>query len=232
MKNPLKPLSVISLKCGRLFAVATLSFFISLFHGQLAQAQNPDLTNGEVRFDNDSWNLGPTGMSGWFYRTNWTAKYDGWDTDLARQIEVMTVDAGSPAAGILQVGDVILGADGTGADPVAFTSDARKSFADAIGDAEANTPATLKLLVWRAGTTSIMSLTLEAGRAAGVHHQLLARGIQCGYLSAWPERQGGGIQAGTRCRSPCESYGWGHSNLSGPRPAHIQQQPVAKLDGS
>jgi hypothetical protein len=126
-----------------------------------ATAQIPDLTNGGVRFDDDTWNLGPTGMSGWFYRTNYTAKYDGWDTDLARQIEVMTVAAGSPAAGILQGGDVIRGAEGTGADPVAFTADARKSFAYAIGDAEASTPATLKLLVWRAGTTSIMSLTLE-----------------------------------------------------------------------
>lgn len=47
---------------------------------------------------------------------------------------------------ILQLGDIILVADGTGANPVAFSSDARKAFADAIADAEASTPATLKLL--------------------------------------------------------------------------------------
>ncbi|MBT8038211.1 MAG: InlB B-repeat-containing protein, partial [Verrucomicrobiae bacterium] len=124
-------------------------------------AQVPDLTNGEARTDDKTWNLGPTGMSGWLYRPDWTHKYDGWNTEFSRQIEVMVVDTGSPADGVLQVGDVILGADGTGADPVAFTSNAQKAFADGIAEAEANSPATLKLLVWRAGNTSTMSITLE-----------------------------------------------------------------------
>lgn len=126
-----------------------------------AQAQAPDLTNGGLRTDELTWNLGPTGMSGWFYRENFSAKYAGWDTDPARQIEVTQVDAGSPADGVLLVGDVILGADGAGAQPFGFTSDARKSFAYAIADAEASNPATLKLLVWRAGNISTLSITLE-----------------------------------------------------------------------
>ena len=104
-------------------------------------------------------NLGPTGVQAWVYRGiegGPTA-----DTGLSRQFQVKTIDAGSPAAGILAVDDVILGANGTGAAPVPFTSDARKSFGYAIGDAEARNPATLKLLVWRAGTTSTMTLTLR-----------------------------------------------------------------------
>ena len=36
--------------------------------------------------------------------------------------------------------------DGTGAEPVDFTSDARKALAFAIDDAEGNNPAVLKLL--------------------------------------------------------------------------------------
>ena len=40
-------------------------------------------------------------------------------------------------------------------------SDARRSLAQAIADAEARTPATLKLLHWRAGTTTTVQLTLR-----------------------------------------------------------------------
>ena len=44
-----------------------------------------------------------------------------------------------------------------------FTSDARRSLAEAIADAEGNTPATLKLLRWRAGSgsTTTESITLQ-----------------------------------------------------------------------
>ncbi len=160
MQNPLSTNSVVA-SARRTFLNVGLLLALACGSVTNVSAQIPDLTNGEPRLDNLYWNLGPTGMSGWFYRPNYTAKYDGWNTQFARQIEVMTVDTGSPAAGILQVGDVILGADGSGANPVNFTSDARKAFAYAIADAEASTPATLKLLVWRAGTTSTMSLTLE-----------------------------------------------------------------------
>ncbi|MFO7725113.1 MAG: DUF6288 domain-containing protein, partial [Oceanipulchritudo sp.] len=92
---------------------------ISLIHSPLS-AQAPDLTTGGTRTDDEFWNLGPTGMTGWFY-------HEGAHTDKARQIEVTSVDAGSPADGILAADDVILGADGTGAEPVEFSSDARKA---------------------------------------------------------------------------------------------------------
>ena len=121
--------------------------------GQVSAAA-PDLTTGGVPTDNDQWNLGPSGMAGWCYR-------DGQATANARQFLVRSVAGGSPAAGIMAVNDVILGASGTGADPVNFTLDARIAFAQAITDAEERNPATLKILRWRAGVTSIESLTLE-----------------------------------------------------------------------
>ena len=122
------------------------------------QAAPPDLTNGGVPDNTRTTNLGPTGMRGWVYHTNSSVRAD---TSESRQIQVQIVAAGSPADGILTAGDVIIGADGTGANPGNFTSDARKSLAYAIADAEARNPATLKLLVWRAGTTSTMTLTLR-----------------------------------------------------------------------
>ena len=117
-------------------------------------AAAPDLTAGGVATDSDQWNLGPTGMAGWCYK-------EGISSASSRQFLVRSVAAGSPAAGIMAVNDVILGASGTGANPVNFTQDARIAFGNAITDAEAQSPATLKILRWRAGVTSIVSLTLE-----------------------------------------------------------------------
>ena len=113
-----------------------------------ALAQVPDLTNGGVPTDSYYINLGPTGLAVWVH----SAKVNGFEgeTTNARQFLVRTVDAGSPAYGILAANDVILGADGTGAVPGNFTYDARQAFAAAINDAEARSPATLKVLRWRA----------------------------------------------------------------------------------
>lgn len=79
-----------------------------------ASAAAPDLTAGGVPNDGDQWNLGPSGMAGWCYR-------EGISSANARQFLVRSVATGSPAAGIMAVNDVILGASGTGADPVNFT---------------------------------------------------------------------------------------------------------------
>ena len=122
----------------------------------VSMAAAPDLTAGGVPNEDPphTFNLGPTGARGWAYHKSY------FTTD-SRQILVTRVDSGSPADGILAVDDVILGADGTGANPAAFNSDARKSLALAIAAAEARSPATLKLLRWRAGVTSTVTLTLQ-----------------------------------------------------------------------
>ncbi len=122
------------------------------------RAQVPDLTSGGVPNNTASINLGPTGMEGWIYN-NGSGKLG--ETAAARQILVTKVDAGSPASGILAEGDVILGVNGKGAAPVAFSSDARKALAYAIDDAEGNNPAVLKLIRWRSGVTTTVSITLE-----------------------------------------------------------------------
>lgn len=120
-------------------------------------AAAPDLTTGGVPTDTLTVNLGPTGARGWVYHSGSSVGYTG----DSRQIQITAVDAGSPAAGILAANDVILGANGTGGTPVNFTSDARRSLALAIADAEARNPGILKLIRWRAGVTSMVDVTLR-----------------------------------------------------------------------
>jgi hypothetical protein len=122
-------------------------------------AAPPDLTAGGTPDNTRTSNLGPTGMRGWIYHVNGGGRSA--DTSESRQILVKAVDSGSPAHGVLAVDDVILGANGTGANPAPFSSDARKSLALAIADAEARNPGTLKLLRWRSGTTTTVQITLR-----------------------------------------------------------------------
>jgi hypothetical protein len=132
-------------------------------------AKAPDLTAGEPAPFGDIWfNLGPTGVQAWVYRGEdkdpKNAKRRMWptvETPESRQILVQTIDKGSPADGILNVGDVILGANGTGAKPTPFAEDARITFGKAIVDAEARNPGLLKMIVWRAGKTSELTMTLR-----------------------------------------------------------------------
>ncbi len=119
-----------------------------------AYSQAPDLTAGGTPTTTKKINLGPTGARGWFYHVSENSSE-------SRQILVQTVDAGSPAADILAPGDVILGANGSGANPSTFSSDARKTLGYAIAAAEARNPATLKLLRWRSGTTTTVTITLQ-----------------------------------------------------------------------
>ena len=68
---------------------------------------NPDFTQGGkipagAKHD---WNLGATGLRGWIF-------CDHLVTSDARQIAITQVDKGSPADGLLTVGDVILGVGG------------------------------------------------------------------------------------------------------------------------
>ena len=144
-----------------LFAAISLIFLLVLPTPLRAQA--PDLTTTDLSTLNRAWtwNLGATGMRGWIYHA-WPATMNIDDVTLFApyQILVTTVAAGTPAAGVMAVDDVILGASaGTGPVPL-FTPDARKSMGWAIGDAEARNDGILSFKRWRAGVTTDVSITL------------------------------------------------------------------------
>ncbi|MFK7962137.1 MAG: DUF6288 domain-containing protein [Phycisphaerales bacterium] len=120
-------------------------------HAPAASIANPDFTRGETVPENAThdWNLGPTGARGWMYANKM-------ETSEARQILVTTVDPGSPADGILQPGDVILGVGRQ-----RFREDPRTELGRAIGLAEAGN-GRLALQRWRDGRTSRVRLPLPA----------------------------------------------------------------------
>jgi len=129
----------------------------------------PDLTATGVIATIDkslSYNLGPTGLRGWIYNSGDGSLFspqEGYISALSRQILVTVVGTATPASGVLAADDVILGVGwGPGGDPVPlFTSDARKSFGWAIGEAEKTANSgILKLKRWRGGVTTDVSITL------------------------------------------------------------------------
>jgi len=130
-----------------LFVVAALLCGTVLFAAEQMSVP-PDLTNGGKKDKNHDWNLGPTGARGWifFRRDDVTAA--------SRQILITKVDAGSPADGILQTNDVILGVNSK-----PFADDARKSFGYAIAAAEEKS-GVLRLIRWRKGQTDSVELKL------------------------------------------------------------------------
>ncbi|QTN33963.1 HEAT repeat domain-containing protein [Akkermansiaceae bacterium] len=110
---------------------------------------NPDFTKGDpipegARHD---WTLGATGMRGWMFS-------DKLETSDARQISITIVDKGSPADGILAVGDVILGVAGK-----KFSYDPRTEFGKALTAAEEKS-GELSLIAWKAGKEQTVSLKL------------------------------------------------------------------------
>lgn len=108
----------------------------------------PDFTQGAETDGSHDWTLGPTGARGWMYAWKHTAE--------SRQILITEVAKGSPADGILQPKDVILG---VGTKP--FDDDARIQFARAITLAEEKeTNGSLKLIRWRAGTIENVEIKL------------------------------------------------------------------------
>ncbi len=127
--------------------------FMSLWsvHVAVAQVQpaaaDHDIVVDEKPADALDWTLGPTGMRGWIRSAN------GATLD-ARQILVTAVADGSPAAGIMNVGDVIVGVDDR-----RFSTDARQQFARAITAAEA-VRGELHLLRLRAGKIEPVVLRL------------------------------------------------------------------------
>lgn len=127
-----------------------------LFSPQVAPAAGgggpiamPDFTKGNPipPGATHDWNLGATGARGWMF-------CDKMVTSDARQVSITKVEAGSPADGVLAVGDVILG---TGGKP--FALDPRTEIGKALTGAEAG-DGKLGLTRWRAGKTEEVVVTL------------------------------------------------------------------------
>jgi len=118
-----------------------------------------DLTQ-DLKVDRErTYNLGATGLRGWIHTRpdNFFESQQGRTTTASRQILVTHVGAKSPADGVMQVDDVILGAGGK-----PFTFDARQSIAKAIQEAEkSENGGVLKLTRWRAGKTEEVQLKLR-----------------------------------------------------------------------
>lgn len=143
------------------FRPSALLLFLIIFSGAICtpalNGQAPDFTKGEAldpkhkkkKFYDRT--MGPTGLWGEVYARNMAG---GASRD-ARQFRVTKVEAGSPADGIMQVGDVVIGASGRN-----FDADARKQLAAAIQTAE-ETNGLLSLKVWRQGYTKDLSLQLK-----------------------------------------------------------------------
>lgn len=121
--------------------------------GHLAAAPtilpNPDFTQGETipeGADHD-WTLGATGARGWMHSK-------GLKTVEARQVAITVVDKKSPADGVLEVGDVLLGVAGK-----PFSYDPRQEIGRALTAAEA-TDGKLSLTRWRADKTEEVTIDL------------------------------------------------------------------------
>jgi hypothetical protein len=111
----------------------------------------PDFTKGDPIPDKarKDWNLGPTGLRGWMF-------CDRLVTTDARQIAVTVVDKGSPADGVIAVGDVLLGAGGK-----PFSFDPRTELGRAITAAETEAGGgKLALTRWRAGKAEEVQVKL------------------------------------------------------------------------
>ena len=117
----------------------------------------PDFTRGVPKEVQDKWctALGSTGAFGWVYADKSYRSSDG-----VRQILVTGIAENTPAAGVLDVQDVITGADaGPKARP--FKNNARVEFAQALAIAEdPEFKGNLTLEVWRKGQTKQVTLTI------------------------------------------------------------------------
>ncbi len=129
------------------FAAAVFALIATLTARAAEAPPVPDFTQGDAPGKSHDWTLGPTGARGWIHTAN------GHSRD-ARQILVTEVADGSPAAGVLDKGDVILGVAGK-----PFSEDARIAFAKAIAAAESGS-GSLRLTRWRAGAEETAELKL------------------------------------------------------------------------
>lgn len=134
----------------------TLIALVLLAVPVLAQNDNtpkiPDFTRGDAIPANakHDWNLGPTGLRGWIY-------CDKMVTSDARQIAITKIEKGSPADGVLAIGDVLLGVSGK-----PFSYDPRTELGRAITAAESTaSDGKLTLTRWRSGKTEEVIVKLK-----------------------------------------------------------------------
>jgi Family of unknown function (DUF6288)/PA14 domain/Bacterial Ig domain len=129
--------------------------------GAIAALKAGTLANAYPGFG-ETYNLGATGLRGWIYlSTGWGTTHgaDGTMSGESRQILVTVAEA--PGNAVLAVDDVILGAMAASSGTVpTFSSDARKAFGAAIGDAEKTGAGTLRVKRWRAGTTTDVNIAM------------------------------------------------------------------------
>jgi hypothetical protein len=119
--------------------------------GRSRELKIPDFTRGDKIPEGakHDWNLGATGLRGWIF-------CDQLVTSDARQIVVTQVEKGSPAEGVLAIGDVILGVGGK-----PFSHDPRTELGKALTLAESEAgQGQLTLTRWRAGSSEEVALKL------------------------------------------------------------------------
>jgi hypothetical protein len=128
---------IFTLTCAALFGVAP--FALAAGKDKLVM---PDFTKGDAipAGAKHDWNLGATGARGWMF-------CDKLVTSDARQVAITKVEKGSPADGLLAVGDVLLGVGGK-----PFSHDPRTELGQALTIAESDAGGgKLALTRWRAG---------------------------------------------------------------------------------
>jgi hypothetical protein len=142
MKTPLLSLALLASLTAPLLALAA---------GKAQPMTIPDFTKGGTipAGAKHDWNLGPTGLRGWMF-------CDKMVTTDARQISITKVEKGSPADGLLAVGDVILGVGGK-----PFSYDPRTELGKAITTAESQAGGgKLTLTRWRTGKSEEVAVKL------------------------------------------------------------------------
>lgn len=156
------------------FSSATLTTGVSILFASLAHADAPVLQDlpkyqtpipeSASRIWHITQNLGPTGARGWVYGP------DGHSRD-SREILIKSIETGSPADGVLQRYDIIIGAAVPPNTPATtwrtapavkkFASDARLEFARAITWAESDQgKGQLRLLCVRDGVTKQVGIKI------------------------------------------------------------------------
>jgi hypothetical protein len=136
-------------------AIALAAFFVLptslVAAGKSRELKIPDFTQGDKIPEGakHDWNLGATGLRGWIF-------CDQLVTSDARQIAITRVEKGSPAEGVLAVGDVILGVGGQ-----PFSHDPRTELGKALTLAESEAGhGQLTLTRWRTGRSEEVALKL------------------------------------------------------------------------